>query len=68
MPLVIDGACRLAVESVDTGFGLHIVKALDVDFAADDGEVLNCVLAFGHDGFPGLGHDAGIGAENAAVG
>ena len=43
------------------------MQALDVDFAADDGEGLDDVFAFGHDGLPGLGHDAGIGAEDAAV-
>ena len=37
--LVVDGAGGFAVERVDAGFGLHIVEALDVDFAADDGEV-----------------------------
>src|SRR5207244_4080619 len=65
---VIDGARRLAVESVNTGFGLHIVEALDVDFASDDGEGFDDVVAFGHDGLPGLWHDAGVGAEDAAVG
>ena len=38
--VVVDGAGGLAVERVDAGFGLHVVEALDVDFAADDGEGL----------------------------
>ena len=63
-----DLAGGLALEGVDAGFGFHIFETLDVDFAANDGEVLNDVFALGDDCFPGFWHDAGISNEDAAHG
>ena len=41
------------------------MEALDVDFAADDGEVLDHIFAFGNNGLPSLGHDPGISSKDS---